>query len=244
MKLLGSVALVTGGGRGIGRATSLALAEAGADVVVTARTTTELEAVAREVRARGRRSLARRCDVTAYDDCRSAVESTVAELGRLDILVNNAGGSAERAEVVDSDPARWASTITVNLLGIYYCTRAALPFMISGRGGKIINVGSGMAHGVATGNSAYSASKAGAWMLTQVLAQEVWPHGIDVNEVVPGPVYTKGTEDVFRPDAPPPFSPSERVKLPEEVAELILWLALRPKGGPTGQSFSLARRPL
>ena len=79
-------------------------------------------------------------------------------------------------------------------------------------------------------------------MLTQVLAQEVWPHGIDVNEVVPGPVLTRLTEGVFRLDAPPPFAPSERVKPPEEVAELILWLATRPPGGPTGQSFSLARR--
>jgi 3-oxoacyl-[acyl-carrier protein] reductase len=72
----------------------------------------------------------------------------------------------------------------------------------------------------------------------------VWAHGIDVNEVVPGPVLTRLTEGVFRTDAPPPFAPSERVKPPEEVAELILWLATRPPGGPTGQSFSLARRAL
>jgi 3-oxoacyl-[acyl-carrier protein] reductase len=185
-----------------------------------------------------------RCDVTSYDDCRSAVEATVAQLGRLDILVNNAGGFAEHAAVVDSDPGRWAATITANLLGVYHCTRAALPVMISAQVGKIINIGSGMGHAVATGNSAYSASKAATWMLTQVVAQEVWPHGIDVNEVVPGPVYTQLTEGIFRPDAPPPYTPSERVKLPEEVAELVLWLALRPKGGPTGQTFSLARRPL
>ena len=244
MSLLGSVALVTGGGRGIGRSTALALAEAGADVVVAARTASEIERVAGELRAHGRRALALRCDVTVYDECRSAVESTVAELGRLDILVNNAGGSEERVAVVDSDPGRWATTITANLLSTYYCTRAALPVMINARSGKIINIGSGMGHGVATGNAAYSAAKAGAWMLTQVVAQEVWHHGIEVNEVVPGPVYTRLTEEIFLPDAPPPFAPSERVKLPEEVAELVLWLARRPKGGPTGQTFSLARRPL
>ena len=237
------MALITGGGRGIGRATALALAQAGADIAVSARTTTEIEGVAHEARALGRRALAVRCDVTVYDECRSVVDTTVAQLGRLDILVNNAG-SAARADVANSDPQRWTTTIMTNLLSVYYCTRAALPFMINARSGKIINVGSGMGHSVATGNSAYSSSKAGAWMFTQVLAQEVWPHGIDVNEVVPGPVYTKATEGVFRPDAPPPFAPSERVKLPEEVAELILWLAERPPGGPTGQSFSLARRPL
>jgi 3-oxoacyl-[acyl-carrier protein] reductase len=237
------VALVTGGGRGIGRATALALAQAGADITVSARTTTEIEGVAHEVRALGRRALALRCDVTIYDECRAVVDATVAQLGRLDILVNNAG-SATRADVANSDPQRWTTTIMTNLLSVYYCTQAALPFMISARSGKIINVGSGMGHSVATGNSAYSSAKAGAWMFTQVLAQEVWSHGIDVNEVVPGPVYTKATEGVFRLDGPPPFALSERVKLPEEVAELILWLAERPPGGPTGQSFSLARRPL
>jgi 3-oxoacyl-[acyl-carrier protein] reductase len=243
LRLSGSVALVTGGGRGIGRAIALALAEAGADVVVSARTASEIEGVAGEVRALGRRAVALACDVTVYDDCQSMVEGAIDQLGRLDILINNAGGSA-RADVVDSDPRHWNTIIMTNLSGVYYCTRAALPFMIRARSGKIINIGSGMGHAVATGNSAYSASKAGLWMLTQVLAQEVWSHGIDVNEVVPGPVYTKFTEDVFRPGAPPPFAPSERVKLPEEVAELVLWLALRSPGGPTGQSFSLARRPL
>jgi len=243
LRLRGSVALITGGGRGIGRATALALAQAGADIAVSARTTAEIERVAHEVRALGRRALALRCDVTVYDECRSAVGTTVAQLGRLDILVNNAGAAA-RADVASSDPQRWTTTIMTNLLSVYYCTHAALPFMMNARSGKIINIGSGMGHSVATGNSAYSASKAGVWMFTQVLAQEIWPHGIDANEVVPGPVYTRATEGVFRPDGPPPFAPSERVKLPEEVAELILWLAERPPGGPTGQSFSLARRPL
>jgi 3-oxoacyl-[acyl-carrier protein] reductase len=238
------VAFVTGGGRGIGRAAALALARAGADVAVSARTAAEIDAVAAEVRGLGRRALAVASDVTREPDCRAAVERVVSELGRIDVLVNNAGGSSERAPVGDSDPTRWAETIAVNLLSVYYCTRAALPHLVRAGGGKIINVGSGMGHAATAGNAAYSTAKSGVWMFTQVLAQEVWSHGIDVNEVVPGPVLTRLTEGVFRTDAPPPFAPSERVKLPEEVAELILWLATRPPGGPTGQSFSLARRPL
>jgi len=244
MTLDGQVALITGGGRGIGRATALALAGAGADVAVSARTASEIDAVAAAVRARGRRAIAVPCDVTREPECQAAVDRVVGELGGLDILVNNAGGGSERVPLVDSDPGKWTDTIALNVLGVYYTTRAALPHLIRAGRGKIINVGSGMGHGVATGNAAYSAAKAAVWMVTQVLAQEVWPHGIDVNEVVPGPVLTRLTEGEFRTDAPPPFSPSERVKPPEEVAELILWLATRPPGGPTGQSFSLARRPL
>ncbi len=244
MSLEGQVVLITGGGRGIGRASALALARAGADVAVSARTGTEIDVVASELRDLGRRAISVRCDVTQPAECNGAVERVVAELGRIDVLVNNAGGGSERLPLVDSDPERWAETIALNLLGVYYCTRAALPHLMRAGRGKIINVGSGVGHGVAPGNSAYSAAKAGVWMLTQVLAQEVWPHGIEVNEVVPGPVLTRLTEGVFRTDAPPPFAPSERVKPPEEVADLILWLASRPAGGPTGQSFSLARRPL
>lgn len=242
--LAGRVAVVTGGGRGIGRATALVLARAGADVVVAARSAAEIEAVAAEVRAVGRRAVAAVCDVGRYEDCQAVMDRAHADLGRLDLLVNNAGGSAERAAVADSTPARWTETISANLLGVYSCCRAALPYLLEAGGGKIINVGSGVGHEPIPGNSAYGAAKAGVWMLTRCLALEVWEHGIDVNEVVPGPVLTRLTQDVFRPGAPPPFAPSERVKSPEEVAELVLWLAARPPGGPTGQSFSLARRPL
>jgi 3-oxoacyl-[acyl-carrier protein] reductase len=244
VELTDKVAIVTGGGRGIGRAAALALAGAGADVAVAARGRDEVEAVAEEARALGRLALAARCDVTSYADCERLAESTVRELGRIDVLVCNAGGESEREAVLDSDPERWAQTVAVNLTGVYYTCRAALPALIAAGGGRILVVGSGMGHAPRPGNSAYSAAKAGAWMLVRCLADEVWEHGIEVNEVVPGPVYTRLTRDVFRPGEPPPFAPSERVKQPEEVAELILWLASRPPGGPTAQSFSLARRPL
>ncbi len=243
MDLSGKVAIVTGGGRGIGRATALALAGAGADVAVAARSEDEVAAVADEVRALGRRAVAARCDVTRFEDCRAMVDQAVGTLERLDILVNNAGGGEDRRPVEESDPERWAHVVATNLVGVYNCTRAALAAMIAGGGGKIVNVGSGMGHAATPGNSSYNAAKAGVWMFTRCLSQEVWQHGIDVNEVVPGPVLTRPTEDRFTLGGPPPFAPSERVKLPEEVAELILWLACQRKGGPTGQSFSLARRP-
>jgi 3-oxoacyl-[acyl-carrier protein] reductase len=242
--LTGKVALVTGGGRGIGRATALALAGAGADVAVLARSADEIEAVAGEVRAVGRRSVAIACDVTRHQDCKDAVERAVSELGHLEILVNNAGGGEERKPTTESAPERWTHTIELNLLGVYYMTHAALPHLIAAGGGKIVNVGSGMGHVATPGNLAYNAAKAGVWMFTRGLAMEVWEHGIDVNEVVPGPVLTRLTEGVFTAGSPPPFAPSERVKGPEEVAELILWLARQRPGGPTGQSFSLARRPI
>jgi len=243
MDLDGKVALITGGGRGIGRATALMLAEDGADVAVLARSADEIEAVACEVRALGRRSSAIPCDVTAYDACKSAVDQAVGELGRLDILVNNAGGGAAPGHrVVESDPALWAQTIALNLLGVYYVTHAALPHLIGAGGGKIVNVGSGAR--LMPFTEAYAAAKAGLWVFTQGLAMEVWEQGIDVNEVIPGPVMTRLTESMFTTSGPPPFASSERVKGPEEPAELILWLVRQRRGGPTGQSFSLARRPL
>ena len=197
MKLQGKAAMVTGGGRGIGRAIALALAGEGADICVTARTNTEIDAVAGEIRQLGRRAIAVAGDVSDADACDKMVQQAAEELGRLDILVNNAGGNFSRGPVVESDPQTWKSVIDTNLLGTYYCCRAAVPRMIDGGGGKIINVGSGMGHSARPNNAAYNAAKAGVWMFTQCLAMEIWEHGIEVNELVPGPVYTQLTQDFF-----------------------------------------------
>ena len=121
-------------------------------------------------------------------------------------------------------------------------TVGLLPLM--GEGSTIINVGSGMGHSAGGANSSYRVGKAGAWMLTQCMAEEFWERGIDVNELVPGPVATDATKDIMEVGGPPPFAPSERVKTPDLVVPLAMWLARQGTGGPIGQSFSLARRPL
>lgn len=238
--------LVTGGGRGIGRAIALALAREGADVAVTARSQDEIQRVAEEIKSLGRRSAAIGCDVTDPHLVLAMVEAAVESLGGLEILVNNAGGSFQRAKVAESAPDIWKQTLDVNLLGTYYCCRAAIPHLIAGGGGKIINVSSGMAHQPRGGNSAYNTAKAGVWMLTRCLALELAEHRIDVNEFVPGPVYTDLTADIFDPSGkkPPPFADTERVKQPEECGPMVVFMAAQPAGGPTGQSFSLARRPV
>ena len=242
----GKVSLVTGGGRGIGRALAVAFAQAGADVCVAARSASEVQAVADEIRAAGGRAVDSVCDVRDYKQAERTVRQCRDELGALDILVNNAGGHAERRALIETDPAVWEQVIAVNLVGSYNMARAALPGMVAAGGGKIINVGSGMGHSAQVHNTAYNSAKAGLWMMTRCLAMEVWEHGIEVNELIPGPVYTQLTADRFDPtnQTPPPIAASERVKQPEDCVALAMFLAAHPPGGPTGQSFSLARRPL
>ncbi len=241
--LSGCRALITGGGRGIGRAIALAFAQEGASVAVTARSEDQLDAVVAEIQAAGGYAVSFVCDVGDVGQVEQMVGEAAESLGGIDILVNNAGGGTENAPVAESAPDLWAACIDVNLIGTYACARYVLPGMIAGGGGKIINIGSGMGHEARAGSASYNTAKAAVWMFTKCLALEVWEHGVEVNEIVPGPVLTPLTADRFTLDGPPPFAPSERVKLPEEVAELTVWLASRPRGGPTGQSFSLARRP-
>jgi 3-oxoacyl-[acyl-carrier protein] reductase len=244
VELDGKVAIVTGGGRGIGKSIALALAREGADVGVTARTQAEIEQVAEEIRAIGRKAIAVPCDVTDLSAVEAAVATAASELGRIDILVNNAGGGEERTRVGDDDPDAWRHVIEVNLLGTYYFSRAALPYLKKSGGGTIINVGSGMGHQARATNSSYNASKAAVWMFTRCLATEVWEDKITVNELIPGPVATELTAALFQQDAPHPTVPSEYVKGPDDVAPLALYLAKQGPNGPTAQSFSLARRPL
>ena len=242
--LAGQVAIITGGGRGIGREIAIAYAEAGASVCVTARTSAEIDKVAAEISEVGGRSLAVTCDVSDRPSVESMIERTIDEFGRLDILMNNAGGGLERTLVGEDDPDVWQRVVEINLLGTYFCTRAALPHLKADGGGKIINVGSGMGHQPRAKNSSYNVSKAGVWMLTRCLAMELWEAGVAVNELIPGPVYTYLTADIFPKDQAHPGISSEWVKAPEDVVPLALMLATQSDKGPTGQSFSLARLPL
>lgn len=244
MQLTGKAAIITGGGRGIGRSIALALAEEGADVCVVARTQSQIDEVADSVRAIGRKAVAIACDVTDLAAVEAAVEQAVRALGRIDIVVNNVGGGEERTRVGEDDPQVWRHVIEVNLLGTYYFSRAVLPHLRNAGGGAIINIGSGMGHQARPGNSSYNAAKAGVWMLTRGMAMELAEEKIAVNELIPGPVATELTSAIFELNTPHPSIPGEWIKRPDEVAPLAVFLAAQGPNGPTGQSFSLARRPL
>ena len=242
--LSGKVAVVTGSGRGIGRAVAVAFAREGANLVLAARSAAELDAAAEEVGGSGRSVVPVPTDVTRRDQLDALAATVRREFGRLDILVNNAGGGLERSPILDSDPDLWVEDVTVNCISAYLVSRALLPLMIESGGGRVINVGSGMGHRPTGSGSAYHVGKAGMWMFTRCLAEEVWQHNITVNELIPGPVATRLTGGHMQVDGPPPYAASEVIKKPEDVAPLALFLATQPDRGPTAQSFSLARRPI
>ena len=242
--LSGKVAVVTGSGRGIGHAIAVAFAREGANLVLAARSAAELDAAAEEIGGLGRRVLPVPTDVTRRDQVDALAAAVRREFGRLDILVNNAGGGLERSPILDSDADLWIEDVTVNCISAYLVSRALLPLMIESGGGRVINVGSGMGHRPTASGSAYHVGKAGMWMFTRCLAEEVWQHNITVNELIPGPVATRLTGGHMQVDGPPPYAASEVIKEPEDVAPLALFLATQPDRGPTAQSFSLARRPI
>ncbi|HMN30804.1 MAG TPA: SDR family NAD(P)-dependent oxidoreductase [Caldilineaceae bacterium] len=236
------VAIVTGAGRGIGKAIALAYAQAGATVVCAARTASEIEQTVREIEQAGGRGLALPTDVTDLAAAERLCAVTAQTFGGFDLVVINAGVNRAREVVEASDPADWQATLAVNLFGAYNCARAAIPHLKRRGEGKIITVGSGMGRHGRAGSSAYSCSKAALWMLTRVLAQELWPFNISVNELIPGPVDTAMTVDPAARQGPAFASESEWIKRPEDVAPLALFLATQPTIGPTAQSFSLMRR--
>jgi 3-oxoacyl-[acyl-carrier protein] reductase len=238
--LNGKVALITGASKGIGRALSIGYAATGASVVCAARSKDLLDQVVNEIHQAGGQALAIEADVTLESDVDRMLTKTVAHFGKLDILVLNAGGNLEGNTVEGSDPSDWQKTIDLNLIGPYYCARAAVPYLKQNQGGKIITLGSGLGHRGIAGMSAYACSKAGLWMLTRVLAQELQPYNISVNELIPGPVDTGVISKIFRETVLE--KQDEWVKTPEDVVSMALFLASQPDLGPTAQSFSLMRR--
>ncbi len=222
--------LVTGGGRGIGRATALALARCGASIVITARSEAQIEAVAQEIRALGREARAIRADVSREADVRHLFE----EAGSVDILINNAGIIQPIGPVASVDPQAWVHNIAVNLIGPFLTCRYALPGMLERGWGHIVNLSAGVATGRMASWSAYSAAKAGLETLTKVIVREVGERGVRANVVRPGIVDTELQEEIRGTDEElfgrenleryRSYKEQGMLRSPEDPAKLILWL--------------------
>jgi 3-oxoacyl-[acyl-carrier protein] reductase len=192
----GQVALVTGGGRGIGRNIAVELAEAGMKVGVAARSAGEIEETAREIDG-----IAIQCDVSDRASVEQMVERTEKELGPIDLLVSNAGVSIEEGDAWTLDPDEWWRVFEVNVFGVYLCCRAVIPGMLERGTGRIVNVASGAAYLPGSSSTAYSASKAAVHRFSETLANQLQDRGLPVFSISPGLVKTRMTED-FGDDAP------------------------------------------
>jgi NAD(P)-dependent dehydrogenase (short-subunit alcohol dehydrogenase family) len=219
--LAGKIAVVTGAGRGIGRAVALSLAELGADIAVCARSRREIDAVAEQIRGLGRCGLAVTCDVSDERQVHDLAAQVTAELGPVDILINNAGALKEAA-LLDTSIDDWDRLMAVNLRGVFLCCKAFAPAMLERRSGTIINIASNAGKKPYFNQGAYTASKYGVVGLTKVLAWELRELNIRVSAVCPGGVNTK-----LVADARPQLDASEWMR-PEDVARAVVFIASLP----------------
>lgn len=214
--LKGKKALITGGGKGIGRALAVALAQEGVDIALLGRSAGSLEAVAKEISGMGVKVAYATADVSDLQAVNEAVARLTKELGEPDILINNAGIAAF-GNFMELDPAQWEQIIRVNLLGVYYVTRAVLPGMIERKTGDIINISSTAGQRGAPLTSAYSASKFGLLGLTESLMLEVRKHNIRVSALTPSTIATDMAKDLNLTDGNP-----DKVLQPEDLAEFVV----------------------
>lgn len=223
--LKGKVALVTGAGKGIGKAVALALASEGVSVGLLARTEADLKAVAAEVEKKGVKSSYAAVDIASQEEVEQGIQTLTKNLGTFDIVINNAGiGKFEK--LVDMDPQEWKRIIDVNLMGPYYVTRAVLPQLIEKNSGDIINISSTNGLNGAATSSAYSASKFGLIGLTESLAQEVRRNNIRVTTLTPS---TVATELAVQTNLIAENN-DEKYMQPEDIAEIIVsQLKLHPR---------------
>jgi 3-oxoacyl-[acyl-carrier protein] reductase len=251
MELQGQVAIVTGGGRGIGRATALELARMGADIVVAELDPTNAEAVAAELRGVGRRALAVRTNVTSRDDLKTMVDRTRAEFGRIDILVNNAG-IYRASRTLDVTEEHWDAIMNINAKSVFFATQAVLPTMIAQQRGVIVSVASVAGKVGTRTNLPYNASKAAVISMTKSIALSHAADGIRANCVCPGLVDTdmwavvareqgsllgQTAEEITRDGrARVPLGRMERA---EDVANVIGFLASSRADYMTGQALSV-----
>jgi 2-deoxy-D-gluconate 3-dehydrogenase len=237
MRLDGKAALITGAGKGLGRAIALGLARAGADVALVSRTRKDLESLADEVRGLGRRALVAVADVTRSTEVDAAVAGTLEELGRLDVVVHSAGGSLRKAslEVTDAD---WDYVIAANLTSTFLVCRTVGKVLTAQRSGSIINIASAAGLRGRPTNAPYSAAKAGVINLSRAFAMEWAGMGVRVNVIAPGRFLTPLTAaEMSDPAAYAAFVtkvPLGRIGRPEELEEISVWLASDASSFVTG----------
>ncbi|MBD3181863.1 SDR family NAD(P)-dependent oxidoreductase [Candidatus Poribacteria bacterium] len=222
MNLKGQVAIVTGGGRGIGRATALALAESGVSIAVVARTESEIEAVARSIVDKCGHAIAVKTDVTKEDQVEAMVQKVIDHFGKVDILINNAG-YAKHAYIHEVDTDVWNTTMNVNLTGVMFCTRAVFRHMMKRKSGYIINISSGAGKRGSYKYSVYSTSKFGVMGFTECVAAEGIQHDIKVSVICPGPVATR-----MRASNHPGEDPTGIMQA-RDIADVALFLINQPK---------------
>ncbi|HBD82383.1 MAG TPA: hypothetical protein DC056_00060 [Dehalococcoidia bacterium] len=233
-KLKGQTAIVTGASRGIGKAIAVMFASEGANVVVTARTEYAIDDLAGRIVQSGGSALAVTADLSIDSDLQRIADETLVKYGRIDILVNNAGIIHPRINLVDFDFELWRKVVAVNLEAVALLTALCLPSMMERNYGKVINISSIGGRKGSKGRSAYRATKAALISLTESVAAETKPYGIDVNCICPGGVDTEGYREAFRMrgkiDDP-------SLMAPEEIAKLAVYLASDDSSSVTGAAI-------
>lgn len=233
MRLRGQTAVVTGGGKGIGRAICLALAKEGADIVIAARTEKDIRETARMVEKEGRKALAVSTDIRLEEDVKKMVSDAEKAFGRIDILVNNAG-VAYRKYLVDTSREEYENIMDTNVKGMFFCTKYVLPYLLKRGEGRIINISSGAGkHGIPK-LSIYCASKFAVIGFTESIAYEIGG-GVQVYAVCPASVDT----DMYRS-----LHADEPVLKPDDVARKVLELCLPETTLPSGSSIDVYKRPV
>lgn len=237
----GRVAFITGGGTGIGRATALAFAQAGAKVAVAGRTEASIQDTVQLIKRAGGHAIAIRCDVAREDDVQAAVAQTIAVFGRLDFALNNAGVEHELTPLADIPVEKWHTLIGTNLNGVFFSMKHQIPQMLEQGSGAIVNIASGAGVKGIAGQAAYCASKWGIVGLSKAAALDYAAKGIRVNVVSPGYVATPmmeritgGTEEGLRKVESE--EPVGRPGRPEELAATVLWLCSEEAAFSTGSN--------
>ena len=233
-QLANQVALVTGASKGIGKAIALAFAQAGAQAIVTARTTNVLEGLVNQIRASGGEALAVTADLSRPADIQDLAQVGLDHFGQIDILINNAAIIHPQIDLVDFEADLWRQVIDVNLTAAALLTKAVLPDMVRNRSGKIINISSIGGRKGGKGRSAYRVTKAGLISLTESVAAEVKEYGIDVNCICPGGVDTEGYREAFNSQG---RAENPRLMRPEEIANLALFLCSDASSAITGAAI-------